>query len=200
MNTAVVQIGKCYSGVLCPPTNPLLRRMAIASRECYGRLTTDLRLRDLLKNDIQQLGHVNPENLKNAGFTASTFMGRADWQTFGVHYDRAEEKADFRQADAMLRSLAPGSHRYLLFGIWGINVPAEIASLPTNTYASLLAAIRMTCGDPRLENVSAIRLAKKGHLSLDSGPAGERILVLSVKQLEGSRFISYVEGLDLHKG
>lgn len=195
MLRAIIQLGKCYSGVLSDPKQKVFRRMALATEACFKRLSNDRSLKKLLERDIVQTGRVLPATLSVAGFFHHAYIGRKGWRTFGVHYDA--DRADFRGAEEMLRSMTVGVHRHLLFGIWGIKVPADITNLPPNTYASLLAAVRTTCQDPRLENVSAIRLDHSRHLSLDSGPAGERTLVLSVKQLEQHPFIAHIESLNL---
>jgi hypothetical protein len=199
MLSAVVQLGKCYSGVLAPRRQKLLRRMALATNQAFQLFRSNRTLHDVLRGDIDQTGKVNTENLTAAGFQCETFIGRKEWETFGIFLPK--EERDFLAAKEMLKSMAEeiegieGIHRRVLFAMWGIKIPRTVGSLTPNMYASLLARVHLIAQDPRLENISEIRLTRKP-LGLVAGVKDNNVLTLSFAQLEEHPFISHIISLN----
>lgn len=193
----LVQIAKCYSGLL-GPAGSKYSRIAIATRRAIKVFDQHPPVQNALRDpgradnnfmcilaetglEIQPYRSIYQEReLVNVGM----LLNQPE--------NHQEEFAMYNEARKMLRSLEQGVHRRIFFKTKGVETTEELADLPPNLYSALLAKIK-TQYDPEMRNIGHISVADGPLDWIGTLPDGAKMIVFSRSMLARARFWSSIE-------
>jgi len=200
MINLTIRIGNCFSGVLCAPAQGAVSRVALATERA---LTTFTSLPHLVE-EVQY--HIDSEKLADGrrdidaamrenGLSSKFYDTRRDWIVFGIRLFN-EGSNDLADAENRIVSMGTGIHRRVFFGIKGIKTGAELADLPNNLYAAMLAKISENFHDPGMARIREIKISDDPFDNVGTSGNGMKI-TFSRRLLESFPRWAHIEAKEL---